>query len=157
VKRFFRAALALALVGLTLAPFAQADTLHFWRVVSPNHEQTWVYGSEQRRVWAERGPDSHLTVLLDFTNDPYVDKTNPRQYDNFSFSFPSVTLGRDGHTFYYRTSGGRSIPVADKRPDFLGINEIHLLPNASLVIDKPHGYLTLSLIVEDYPATVESK
>jgi len=39
----------------------------------------------------------------------------------------------------------------------LGINEIHLLPNASLVIDKPHGYLTLSLIVEDYPATVESK
>ena len=88
-------------------------------------------------------------MLLDFTNDPYVDKTNPRQYDYFSFSFPGVTLGRDGHTFYYRTPDGRSIPVASKHTGFLGINEIHLLPNADLIIDKPHGYLSLSLIVQD--------
>ena len=144
--------MGLALLGaFILAPSAQADTRHVWRIPSPDHEQTWAFGSEQRRVWAERGSDRHLEVLLDFTNDPYVDRESPRQYDYFSFSFPGVTLGKDGHTFYYHTPGGRSIPVASKRPDFLGIDEIKLLPNAILIVDKPHGYLSLSLAIEDHP------
>ena len=127
---------------------AQADASHFWQVVSPDHEQTWAYGSEQNRVWAERGRDRHLVVLMEFTNDPFVDRQNPREYDNFSFAFPGVTLGKDGRTFYYRTPEGRSIPIAAKRADFFGINEIHLLPNASLNVNKPHGFLSLSLAIE---------
>jgi hypothetical protein len=134
---------------LFIAASAQAEPGHFFRVASPDHEQTFAYGSEQNRVWAERGHDRHLAVLLNFTNDPFVDRQNPRQYDNFSFSFPGVTLGKDGHTFYYRASDGRAIPVAAKRADFLGINEIKLLPNASLIIHQPHGFLSLELLVQD--------
>jgi hypothetical protein len=115
VKRFSPAFLSLTVgAWIFFAPSAQADIRHFWSVPSPDHEQTFAYGSEQHRVWAARGNDKHLAVLLDFTNDPYVDQTNPRQYDNFTFSFPDVTLGKNGHTFYYHTSDGRSIPVASK-------------------------------------------
>jgi hypothetical protein len=151
VKSFSSAFVGLAVIGawLFLAPAAQAGARHFWRVPSPDHEQTFALGMEQNRVWAERGSDRHLVVLLNFTNDPYVDRNNPRQYDNFTFSFPSVKLGRDGHTFYYHAGDGRLIPVARRRPDFLGINEITLLPNASLGLDKPHGYLTLTLLIWD--------
>jgi hypothetical protein len=158
VKRFSPAILGLAVVGawLFITPSAQAHTWHFWRVASPDHEQTFAYGSETNRVWAERGRDRHLALLLDFTNDPYVDSDNPRRYDNFIFAFPDVTLGKDGRTFYYHPSDGRSIPVASKRPDFFGVNEIHLLPNASLIVDKPHGYLSLSLVIQDHAIFAES-
>jgi hypothetical protein len=158
VKRFSAAFLGLAVAGawLFIVPSAQADTRHFWRVASPDHGQTFAYGTETNRVWAERGRDQRLAVLLNFTNDPYVDDDNPRRYDHFTFSFPGVTLGKDGRTFYYRTSNGRSISVASKRPDFLGVAEIHLLPNASLIVDQPHGYLSLSLVIQDHATSAES-
>jgi hypothetical protein len=152
VKGFSPVFLGLVIIStwLFIASSAKAYTQHFWHVASPDHEQTFSYGTETNRVWAERGRDRHLAVLLNYTSDPFVDREHPRQYDNFTFSFPGVTLGKDGHTFYYHTSDGRSIPVASKRPDFLGINEIHLLPNASLIIKKPHGYLSLSLVIQDH-------
>jgi hypothetical protein len=125
----------------------RAHSSDYWNIPSPDHEQTFAYGMEQNRVWAERGSDRHLVVLLDFTNDPFVDRVNQRQYDNFTFAFPDVRLGKDGQTFYFHAPGGPSIPVAIKRRDFFGINEIKLVPNASLVIVKPHGYLTLSILV----------
>ena len=56
-------------------------------------------------------------------------------------------MGKDGHTFSYLAPDGNRVPVATKQPDFLGINEIKLLPDASLVIDKPHGYLSLDIAV----------
>ena len=138
-----------ALAWLLSGPSALGYLRHSWLVPSPDHEQTFAYGTETNRVWAQRGRNRHLVVLLNYTNDPFVDRINPRQYDNFTFSFPDVTLGRDGHTFYYYASDGRSVPVASKRPDFLGINEIKLLPNAVLVVNQPHGYLSLQLALED--------
>jgi len=155
VKSSFFASIILALVCslFLVAPGARADARHFWSIASPNHEQTFAYGSEQSRVWVERGRDRHLAVLLDFTNDPYVDDDNPRQYDSFTFAFPQVVIGRDGHTFYYHTSDGRSVPVATKESGFLGIDEIKLLPHAELVVKKPHGYLSLWLAVDDYDST----
>ena len=144
VKRFLPG-FALA-AWLFVAPSVQAADS--WRVTSPDHEQTFAYGSETNRVWAERGRDRHLAVLLNFTNDPFVDRQNIRQYDNFTFSFPGVTLAKDGRTFCYHTPDGRSIPVASKRADFLGINEIRLLPNASLIVEQLHGYLSLVLSVQ---------
>jgi hypothetical protein len=145
----FRSSIAVAGVWFFLEISGQADSRHFWSVPSPDHEQTFAYGSENHRAWVERGRDRHLVLLLDFTNDPYVDQNHPRQYDNFSFSFPGVRMGKDGRTFYYHTSDGRLIPVASRDPGFLGIDEIKLLPNASLSIEKPHGYLSLTLLVED--------
>jgi len=141
--------LGLAVLGayFLAATSAQADDRHIWTVASPNHEQTFAYGSETNRIWADR--NGRLVLLLDFTNDPFVDRDSPRQYDNFTFSFPGVTLGKDGHTYYYHTPDGRSIPVAAKQAVFLGFKEIRLLPNATLIVDKPHGYLSLSLVIRD--------
>lgn len=151
MKRLSPVFLRLTVVSAWLfcVPSAEASAPHFWRVASPEHEQTFAYGTETNRVWATRGRDHHLVVLLSFTNDPFVDRQNPRQYDNFTFSFPGVTLGKDGRTFYYHTLDGRSVPVASKRRDFLGINEIHLLPNASLIVNQPHGYLSLALAITE--------
>jgi hypothetical protein len=130
---------------------AKAYTRHVWQVTSPDHAQTFTYGSEQSRIWVTRGADRHLALLLNFTNDPYVDRSSPREYDNFIFNFPGITLGPDGHTYYYRASNGRSLPVAAKRSGFLGVDEIKLLPTSYLAIKKPHGYLTLTLMIRDRP------
>ncbi len=135
---------------------AKAYTQHVWQVISPDHGQTFTYGSEQSRVWVTRGDTKHLALLLNFTNDPYVDRNNPREYDYFTFNFPGVTLDADGRTYYYRTSDGRSLPVASKQSGFLGIDEIKLLGSSYLVVKKPHGYLTLTLVIQDHPFPPDS-
>jgi len=148
MQRFFQTCL---LWGLVLGGFiftGPPARAHIWRVESPDHEQTFSYGSEQRRAWGMRGPDRHLALNLDFTNDPYVDRSNPRQYDYFTFDFPQVRLGADGHTFYYHTADGHSLPVAANN---IGVDEIKLLPTSYLVIRQPHGYLSLELVVQDHP------
>lgn len=130
----------------TLASPAAAFA-HVYVISSPTHEQTFAYGSERHQAWAMRGPDRHLALNTEFTNDPYVDRSNPRQYDDFVFNFPNVRLGADGVTFYYHAPNGRRVPVATRHKDFLGISEIHLLDGSQLYIKKPHGYLTLGLVV----------
>jgi hypothetical protein len=138
--------LALSIAGLMLLalpyPRAQAEA---WAITSPNHEQTFAYGTESRREWSARG--NHLVLFIDYTNDPFVDRDNPRQYDSFSFDFPQIRLERDGRTFSYRAPDGRLVPVARRQPGFLGIEEIRLLPESDLLIIAPHGYLTLTLQV----------
>jgi hypothetical protein len=114
-----------------------------WSVTSPDHEQTFAYGTETRRQWSARG--NHLVLFIDFTNDPFVDRSNPRQYDSFSFDFPQVKLQPDGRTFSYRAPGGHLVPVALRHPGFLGIEEIELLPTSELIVFVPHGRLTLTL------------
>ncbi len=73
-----------------LAVVASADTRHFWRVASPDHEQTFTYGTETNRIWAERGRDRHLVLLLDFTNDPYVDRAEPEAVRQFHLCLSHV-------------------------------------------------------------------
>ncbi len=138
-------ALAVMSVWLLLGTVAEADIIH---VTSPDHGQTFAYGMEQQRAWGERGSDRHLILYLNYTNDPYVDRNNPREYDNFTFSFPTITRTATGHTFVYRTPKGRLIPVADKHPSFLGIDQIRLLPNTVLIVRKPHGFVTVILQIE---------
>jgi hypothetical protein len=150
MKRRFPAILAIVLSGLFLSMgLSRAAAGHVWHVASPDHEQTFSYGSEQSRVWAARGNPKHLALLLNYTNDPYVDRTFAREYDSFTFAFPNILLAPDGRTFFYRTPDGRSIPVAARKPGFLGMEEIELLPNASLIVKKPHGYISLILVIWD--------
>ena len=133
-------ALALLLL-LSAGPLSAAVT-----VVSPDHGQTFAFGSERHREWLARGADRHLAIALHFTNDPYVDRDNPRQYDDFVFNFPNVRLGADGRTFFARDGHGGHTAVAERKRDFLGIEEIRLLPTSELLIDQRHGYLTLVVI-----------
>jgi len=158
VKGFSAALYCVAVCSwITAGVPAKAYAQHVWHVPSPDHGQTFAYGSEQNRVWITRGSDRHLALLLNFTNDPYVDRNNPREYDSFTFNFPDVSLGTDGHTYYYRTSSGRLLPVAAKEPDVLGGDEIKLLNSSCLVIKSPHGYLTLTLVVQDHPFPTDSE
>lgn len=126
-------------------PLAEA---HAYVVKSPEHHQTFAYGSERHHEWIARGPDRHLALSLEFTNDPYVDRTEPRQYDDCILDFPTVLLGSDGRTFYYHDANGRSIAIADRYRDFLGINEIRLSNQAELILKSPRGYLTAYLVLE---------
>ena len=127
-----------------LASPASGSDHQVWSVTSPDHPQTFAYGSERHRQWLLLG--SHLGMFLEFTNDPYVDKVEPRQYDDFTIEFPNVRLGKDGHTFYYHSPSGRPIAVAIRHPGFLG-DEISLLPSSQLVIERLHGKLSLNLLV----------
>jgi hypothetical protein len=134
----------LLLCGLLLFLPVRGAFARTWEITSPEHEQTFAFGSERQRQWQLLG--NHLGVIIHFTNDPYVDVDNPRRYDDFTFGFPRVTLGRDGRTFFFHPAKGPAIPVATRSPGFLG-TEIRLLPNSGLIVDKPHGFLTLTLVV----------
>ncbi len=92
---------------------------------------------------------NHLALLLTYTNDPFVDWQNPRQWEDFRFDFPGVRIGSDGRTFYYHTAGGRNIAVAAIKSGFLGIKEVKLLPNANVVVNSRSGYLTVYLNIID--------
>jgi hypothetical protein len=116
-----------------------------WSITSPDHAQTFSYGTESRRQWSARGNPQHLVLFLDYTNDPFVDRSNPRQYDSFSFDFPKVKLQPDGRTFSCRAPDGRLVPVAISKSGFLGLREIELLPSAHLIVAMPHGSITLTL------------
>ncbi len=144
MRRFFLGT-ATALF-LSLATPAHAEK-HYWRITSPDHGQTYSYGMEQNRVWTQWG--QHLALLLTYTNDPFVDRSNPRMTDNLTFHFRNIVLGRHGSTFYYTTRTGRKIPVAQKKADFFGINEVHLLPEAVVLVEKLHGYVSAVIILED--------
>jgi hypothetical protein len=138
---------ALLLGGVPLEAGTRPDS---WAVTSPNHAQTFAYGSERHRAWMTVG--RHLAVAVEFTNDPYVDQDYPRRYDDFTFDFPNVVLGADDHTFYYRPSGkSRAIAVATRKPGLFG-EQVSLLPSSDLLEDAPHGFLTLTLLVgADHP------
>jgi hypothetical protein len=121
---------------------------HIYLIPSPTHEQTFAFGSERHQQWLTIGHDRHLALHTEFTNDPYVDRTNPRQYDDFTFDFPDVRLGTDGRTFYYHAPNGRTVPVAIRYRSFLGLMDVRLLDTSSLLMKEPHGYLTLELLVD---------
>ena len=150
----FRLVLLSGLAGILSTGVCAAASSHLWIVSSPTHEQTYAYGEERHQQWTTRG--NHLALSTEFTNDPYVDRIETRQYDDFVFDFPNIKLGSDGRTFYYRAPNGRSVPVAIRHPGFLGFNEITLLNNSALVIRKPHGYLSLELLVASRPLGAES-
>lgn len=144
--------LVVVVLALSCGGFSLPLQARDWFIVSPDHAQTFAFGTETKRAWAQLAPNQHLGLYLNFTNDPYVDRDNPRRYDNFLFNFPAVRLGGDGRTFFYHTPEGRLVPVARKRPDLFGFDEIKLLPNAELLVHSPHGYLTLTLVVRPMPA-----
>jgi hypothetical protein len=137
--------LPLLLAAMALATL-QPAAARTWEIASPDHEQTYAFGSERHRQWMN--VHGHLAIAMGFTNDPYVDTFNPRQYDDFIFDFPDVTLGPDGKTFYYHPAAkGPAIPAAEKRPGFFG-EDVTLLPSSFLVVDKPHGLISLTLLVD---------
>ncbi len=150
--------LVVAVLGLGTFDSAtptRAASQHIWYVTSPDHGQTYAYGTEQNRVWKMLGTHNHLAVFMTFSNSPFAEGSNQR-FDNFTFNFPQVRLGPGGHTFFYHASNGLDLPVAARDHGFFGIIEIKLLPTAFLRVTKQHGYLTLTLIIGDAPLETNS-
>ena len=132
--------LGLALLNFAaLQPWAHES---LWLVPSSNHEQTFAYGSERHNQWVNR--HGHLALVIEFTNDPYVDRINPRQYDDFEFEFPSIRLGADHQTFYYYPPHRDRVAVAVNKGILRGII---LVPTSSMTIQKVHGMVTIFLMV----------
>jgi len=86
-------------------------------------------------------------LLLDFTNDPFVDRDSPRQYDNFTFPFPRDP-GKDGTPIISYAGRDAPSPWRAKQAVFLAVKKF-----ASLQMPpyrrKPNGYLSLSLVIRD--------
>jgi len=135
-------ALALAISCSSVARAGQ----QIWYVASPNHGQTYAYGSEVSHQWTSLGRDHHLGLYATYSNQPFAQGGNTRT-DNFTFSFPQIKLGPGGNTFFYHASNGLNLPVARRQSGFLGITEIKLLPTAYLQTKKQHGYLTMTMVV----------
>ncbi len=150
MKAFTSLLLGFLLTPILLSPARAAE--HPATIISPDHDQTFAYGSVRHQAWIEE-PNGSLALSITFTNDPYVDRVNQREYDDFTLRLPDVRLGPDLRTFYYHPAEGDPIAVAIKSPDFLGVEEIQLLPTSHVVVLKPHGYLTLMLRVNDAPLT----
>jgi hypothetical protein len=131
---------ALLLTVIYSAGLVKAET---WEVTSPDQGQTFAYGSERSRQWFTQG--GHLALAMHFTNDPYVDTINFRQYDDFIFNFPNLTLGKNGKTFFYHPTQNQAIPVAIRK----GLLGTALLPSSYLVVRKVHGLVTLTLVVSN--------
>jgi len=144
MKHHLLAALTLLALFAWGSPAQARQTI--WRVISPDHGQTYAYGSEVRQSWAMLGPDHHLALYAKYSNEPYAEGAG-RRYDDFTFNFPQIKLGSDGQTFFYHASNGSNLLVARKKPGFLGIPEIKLLPTAYLVPQKIHGYVTMTLVI----------
>ena len=147
---------ALFIIATGILAASLTASAHLYVIPSPTHEQTFTYGSERHQQWMTSGRDKHLALSTEFTNDPYVDRSNPRQYDDFTFDFPDIRLGADGHTFYYHAPNGQVVPVAKRSEGFLGLEEVRLLDTTVLVMKKPHGYLTLALVVDRDRESVSS-
>jgi hypothetical protein len=149
MKRFFFLVLCCWTALASVSPI-RASSEHIWYVTSPDHGQTYAYGSEQSRVWKMLGSHDHLAVYMTFNNNPFAEGSNQR-FDTFTFNFPQVRLGPGGHTFFYSAANGLDLPVAARDRGFFGIVEIKLLPTAFLQVKKQHGFLTLTLIIGDAP------
>lgn len=139
----------LALV-FTLPCGTYAHAAKLWAEISPDHGQTYAYGSVTAKSWHRVGSNQHLALYATFDNGPWAQGGGLR-YDYFTFNFPHITLGSDGETFYYTTSSGRKVPVAKIVNGFLWTKDIKLLPNAYLIIRKKHGYLTVTLLISNEP------
>jgi hypothetical protein len=120
-----------------------------WLLVSPDHDQSFAYGSEMSRQWVESPPGT-LALTMVFTNDPHVDQVKPRQYLDFIFHFPQLHLDRKSQIFFYTAPDRRSIPVARINGGFLGFKAIDLLPLCRVEVKAHRGFLTVILLVQDH-------
>ena len=119
-------------------------------VVSPNHAQTYAYGSVTwRQLYLER-TRGELTARITFSNVPFADANQPPTYEPFDFRFPGVHIDSARHAFVTRGRRGESIPVAWFRGD-PSWGWVKLAPNAKIYLVKESGRVTATLTATSYP------
>ncbi len=126
---------------------AMADAIS---VTSPNHAQTYAYGSVSwHQLYLER-TRGELTARITFSNRPYADTNQPPTDEPFDFRFPGVRVDFARHAFVARGRRDEFIPVAWFRGD-PACGWIKLAPGAKIYLLKDSGRVTATLTATNYP------
>ena len=141
-----RIAIAL-LITLTTSASMMADAIS---VASPDHAQTYAYGSVTWRQLYLTRTRGELAARITFSNVPFADSNEPRRDESFDFRFPGIQVDVAQHVFVAKGRRGESIPVAWFRGD-LSIGWIKLAPNAKIYLLKENGRVTATLTATSYP------
>ena len=131
----------------TATASAMADAIS---ITSPNHAQTFAYGSMISHQLYRDGRAAELVAQMTFSNLPYYDDDQPRRDESFDFHFPTVHFDSARQTFFARSEHGELIPVARYR-EGLVCGWIDLAPGAKMYLVKEHGRVTATLTATDYP------
>ena len=145
-RTFARTGIFLALL-VAASTSAMADAAS---ITSPNHAQTFAYGSmiSHQLYLGRAGGD--LVAQLTFSNSPYYDDDQPRTDESFDFHFPGVHFDSGRNTFFARSHHGELIPVARVRQG-VAYRWIELAPGAKMYLVKQSGRVTATLTATDYP------
>ena len=144
--RTMRMAIALLTTLITSAS-AMTDAVS---VVSPNHAQTYAYGSVTwRQLYLER-THGELAARITFSNVPFADSSDPPREEPFDFRFPGIRVDRARHAFVTQGRRGESIPVAWFRGD-PSCGWIKLTANTKIYLLKESGRVTATLTATSYP------
>jgi len=119
-------------------------------VTSPNHSQTFAYGSMISHQLCRGGTAGELVARITFSNLPYYDDDQPRRDESFDFYFPNVQLNSARQTFSARSRRGKLIPVARYR-EGMACGWIDLVPGAKIYLLKESGRVTATLTATSYP------
>lgn len=119
-------------------------------ITSPNHAQTFAYGSMiSHQLYLGRAAGD-LMAQITFSNSPYYDDDQPRRDESFDFHFPGVQFDSARNTFFAKTGHGEMIPIARVRQG-LACGWIDLAPGAKMYLVKESGRVTATLTATDYP------
>jgi hypothetical protein len=143
--RNMRVAIFLAtLVAMSASALAGAI-----KITSPDHPQTYAYGSTTWRQLYLEPSNGGLIARITFSNLPYAGDDNPRRDEPFDFQFPGVRFDRAQSAFFVRGRRGELIPVARFRGG--PACRIDLAPGAKMYLLKESGRVTAILTATDYP------
>jgi hypothetical protein len=118
--------------------------------VSPDHHQTFAYGSIiGHQLYLERSGRG-LAARITFSNWPYDSGDEPRRDESFEFRFPGIKYDATQRTFFVSGRGGQPIPVARFHRD-LFCNSVDLAPGAKIYLLKHSGRVTAILTATDHP------
>lgn len=126
---------------------AAADAIS---ITSPDHAQTFAYGSMISHQFFYNRRAGELAAQITFSNSPYYGDDQPRRDEAFDFHFPGVQLDSTQRIFVVRSKHGELIPVARFRKG-LACGWIDLAPGAKIYLQKESGRVTATLTATDYP------
>jgi hypothetical protein len=119
-------------------------------IVSPDHAETFAYGSMISHDLHANGKAGELTARITFSNFPYYGGDQPRQDEMFDFHFAGIQLDRARGTLFVRSKHSGVIPVARFHKGLV-FRWIDLAPGAKIYLLKEHGRVTAVLTATSHP------
>lgn len=119
-------------------------------IVSPDHHQTFAYGSMVSHQLYFEQSGSNLAARITFSNSPYDDDNEPRSDESFDFRFPGIKFDATRRMFFVSGRGGQTIPVARFRRDPF-CSWVDLAPGSKIYLLKQSGRVTAILTATDHP------